>query len=349
MSLRGFLTATVALSILARAPAWADAVKGVALVQVEDPKQGSLPQVVRAHGTVEPETIRNESFQRDGQVSDIMVEVGEQVKKGDPLLDFGASPAAVMAYEQAKSALRLAEGARARTAALVKLRLATNDALDAAEKAVSDAQLTKEMYEKQGSIRPSEVLGAPFDGVVTAILVAKGDRIAAGTALLTLAESDELRLSVDIEPTDIDKVKPGQAVNLVPDLPGRKPFPGTVRSVGAAIDPKTRLLPVFINIAAASALPGEIVTAGILVGEFKGWIVPRDAVGIDKKSAYIFQIDEEHAKRVDVNVVGSVDEASVIDGDINPNLKIVVAGGYQLGDGDAVRIATAEGEARNER
>jgi multidrug efflux pump subunit AcrA (membrane-fusion protein) len=137
-------------------------------------------------------------------------------------------------------------------------------------------------------------------------------------------------------------------VNLVSDLPGRKPFDGKVRGIGAAIDPKTRLLPVTVDIAPASALPGENIRAGILVGEFKGWIVPRDAVSIDKKSAYLFQVDEEHAKRVNVNVLGSADEVSVIDGDINPDLKIVVAGGYQLGDGDAVRTSAAAGEARNE-
>jgi hypothetical protein len=55
-----------------------------------------------------------------------------------------------------------------------------------------------------------------------------------------------------------------------------------------------------------------------------------------------------HAKRVNVNILGSRDEVGVIDGDINPELKIVVAGGYQLGDGDAVRTSAAAGEARNE-
>jgi hypothetical protein len=40
---------------------------------------------------------------------------------------------------------------------MVKLKLATADQLDMADKAVSDAQLTKEMYEKQGSTT-SEIL-----------------------------------------------------------------------------------------------------------------------------------------------------------------------------------------------
>jgi hypothetical protein len=43
MLLRGFLTASLALLILTRWPARADEVKGVALVEVDDPRRGSLP------------------------------------------------------------------------------------------------------------------------------------------------------------------------------------------------------------------------------------------------------------------------------------------------------------------
>jgi hypothetical protein len=70
-----------------------------------------------------------------------MLGAWDQFKKGDPLLNFGASPAAVVAYEQAKTTLRLAQGTRDRTMQMVKLKLATADQLDMAEKAVSDAQL----------------------------------------------------------------------------------------------------------------------------------------------------------------------------------------------------------------
>jgi hypothetical protein len=38
-----------------------------------------------------------ESLQRDGQVSDIFVEVGDQFKMGAPHLDLGASTAVVVA------------------------------------------------------------------------------------------------------------------------------------------------------------------------------------------------------------------------------------------------------------
>jgi membrane fusion protein (multidrug efflux system) len=333
------LPVTVTLLILLHAPARAD-VKGMAMVQVEDPQHGSIPDVIVGYGVVESENIVTRSFQRDGQVSDIMVEVGDQFKKGDPLLNFGASPAAVVAYEQAKTALLLAQGTRARAQQLLDLKLGTRDQLEIAEKAVSDARLAKEMYEKQGSTT-SEMLEAPFDGVVTAISVSKGDRVAAGATLMTLAETDRIRLSVGIEPAQIGRVKPGLAVSLESLLPGRKPIETQVKSIGAAIDPKTRLVPVFLGLSNASALPGESFKAAILAGTFEGWVVPRDAVAIDKKGAFVFQIDDEHAKKVNVNVLGSAGDSSVIEGDIDPQKKLVLSGSYQIADGDAVRTEEA--------
>jgi RND family efflux transporter MFP subunit len=333
------LSVVLALLIVWPAPVSAE-VKGFALVQVRDPARGSVPDIVTAYGIVESENTLTRSFQRDGQVSNIMVEVGDQFKKGEPLLDFGASPAAVIAYEQAKTALRLAEASLARAEQMLKLKLITRDQVEISEKAVSDAQSTKEMYEKLGSTT-SEVIEAPFDGVVVAISVSKGDRVAAGTSLMTLAETARVRLSLGIEPAEMGKMKPGLPVTLESISTGRSPIEAKVKGVGAAIDPSTKLLPLAIELANASVLPGEHLKARILVGKFEGWVVPRDSIGFDKKGAYVFQVDDEHAKKVNVNVVGSDADTSVIEGDIDPQRKIVLSGNYQIADGDALRTQEA--------
>src|SRR6202140_705149 len=246
--IRFLLSAATAALIFLNGSANADEVKGAAAVKVQDPKRGSIPDMVHGDRPATPSSASTvtASFQRDGQVADILVEVGDQFKKGDTLLDFGASPAAVVAYEQAKTTKALAERSLARPQQLPKQQLATRDQVDTAEKAVSDAQLTLDMYEKIGSIKPSELLLAPFDGVVTAISVSKGDRIAAGAPLMTLSRTDQVILSVGIEPSALEKVKPDQPVNLVSQLPGRKPVEGKVKRVGAAIDPKMRLVPTII-------------------------------------------------------------------------------------------------------
>ncbi len=349
--IRLLLSAAIASLIFLTGSAKAEEVKGFALVKVQDPKRGSIPDMVYAYGTATPTqgATVTASFQRDGQVADILVEVGDQFKTGDSLLDFGASPAAVVAYEQAKTTKTLAERSLARQQQLFKQQLATRDQVETAEKAVSDAQLTLEMFEKIGSIKPSELLLAPFDGVVSAISVNKGDRISAGAPLMTLQRTDQIILSVGVEPSQLEKVKPDLPVNLTSLLLlGRKPIEGKVKRIGAAIDMKTKLVPTIIEMPPGSALAGENFKAGIVVGKFQGWVVPRDAVGLGPKGAFIYQVDQKHAKKVYVNVIGSVGKNSVIEGDISSQLEIVLKGNYQLEDGAEVRPEEAPQEEEEE-
>src|SRR5712675_836011 len=125
--IRLLLGAALAALICLHGSAIAEEVKGYALVKVQDPKRGSIPDMVYGYGTATPTSSATvtASFQRDGQVADIFVEIGDQFKMGDPLLDFGASPAAVVAYEQAKTTLSLKQHALERKQQLFKQQLAT--------------------------------------------------------------------------------------------------------------------------------------------------------------------------------------------------------------------------------
>jgi RND family efflux transporter MFP subunit len=336
----------IATLIFLHGPAIADEVKGAAAVKVQDPKRGSIPDLVYAYGTATPTSSATQtaSFQRDGQISEIFVEVGDQFKMGDKLLDFGASPAAVVQYEQAKTTLTQKQHALERKQQLFKQQLATRDDVENAEKDLSDAKSTLEMLEKIGSIKESEILTAPFDGVVTAISVSKGDRISAGAPLMTLSRTDRIILSVGVEAAALEKVKPDLPVHLTSLLPGRKPSDGKVKRIGAAIDMKTRQVPVYIELPDGVALSGENFKAGIEVGKFQGWVVPRDSVGTNSKGTFVYQVDEGHAKRVYVKVVGSVGKNSVIEGDIDSQKEMILSGNYQVDDGDAVRPEEAPQE-----
>jgi membrane fusion protein (multidrug efflux system) len=344
------LSAALASLICVQDSAIADQVNEPTAVRVKDPERGSIPDLVYAYGSATPTSAATvtASFQRDGQVSGILVEVGDQFKMGDPLLDFGASPAAVVAYEQAKTTKTLAERSYARQQQLFKQQLATRDQVETAEKAVSDAQLTLEMFEKMGSIKPSEILTAPFDGVVSAISVSTGDRISAGAPLMTLARTDQVILSVGVVPSALAKVKPDLPVHLTSLSPGRKPADGKVKRIGAAIDMKTRQVPVIVELPAGVALAGENFKAGIEVGKFQGWVVPANSVGTNAQGAFVYQIEEGRAKRISVNVIGSVGKNSVVEGDIDSQKEMILAGNYQLDDGVAVRPEEAPAEEEDE-
>ncbi len=307
-------------------------------VKMQDPKRGSIPELVVAYGTATPTSSAQvtQSFQRDGMVAELFVEVGDQFKQGDKLLEFGASPAAVVTYKQALTTVSLTQHALERKQSLMKQQLATHDDVENAEKDLSDAQSTVKMLEDIGSIKDSEFLTAPFDGVVTAISVSKGDRISAGAPLMTLSRPDHLILSVGVEANALSKVKEGLPVHLTSLSPGRKPTEGKVKRIGMAVDQKTRQVPVFVELP-DGALAGENFKAGIEVGKYQGWVVPNDSVFSSPKGSYIYQNEDGKTKRVEVKVVGSVGKNSVVDGEISSQKEIILNGNYQLEEGIAVQ------------
>ena len=88
------------------------------------------------------------SFQRDGMISDIYVKVGDQFRKGDELLDFGASPQAVVTYAQARTTVSVMRRYVEWKQQLFKRQLATRDEVESAEKDLSRAETTIRMLDQ---------------------------------------------------------------------------------------------------------------------------------------------------------------------------------------------------------
>jgi membrane fusion protein (multidrug efflux system) len=324
------------------------------LVTAETPRQGTLPRTLTAYGTVQAapnggsETL---SLLRGGQVLRLTAAVGQSVRKGQSLLTVRADPTALATYRQAVAALTLATGQRTRTAQLLAQHLATRDQLAQADKAVADARSTLDALNRAGGGSAEQTLTAPFDGIVSSLLVTAGARIAPQAPLITLARSSRLVAALGIEPSQRGLVAPGQPARIEP-LDGAAATQGSVLSVGAMLDPASHLVPVFVDPpqadqgagpagspaeAATGLLAGSPVRAVIQTGTLHGWLVPRNAVLTDAKGPYVFQVNGGKAARVDVQIAGMQGSATLVAGPIDPAHPLVTSGNYQLQDGGLVR------------
>jgi RND family efflux transporter MFP subunit len=326
------------MAILIAMPALADDPPSVA-VQTEKPHAGVVPDLLIAYGSAAPalDGGMTLSFQQDGRVLAIHVTPGETVRSGDRLLEFGASAAAVSAYQQAVSGLTAARQQRNHAAQLLGQQLATRDQLAQTDKAVADAQATLDALQREGSDRPLQTLTAPFDGIIATIPVAQGDRVQPGATVMTITRLDGLVVTVGIEPGARTRVRPGEAVHLTPLSEG-PPLEGHIVRVDGMLNPKTRLLDADVSVPSGSVMSGTPYQADITVGEIKGWIVPHDAVLTDAKGAYLFQVAGSTATRVDVKVAGTAEADDIVQGALDPQRPIVVQGNYQLSDNASVRM-----------
>lgn len=342
MMRRATLRLLGALSFMSFAPA--AGADGSPSVQVETimPVRGRLPDVVVAFGTAGPalDGTMTVSLQSQGRVSRFMVTAGEAVIAGQPLLDFAVSQAALGSFRQAETALSTARIERGRLEQLRVQQLATKDQVTQAEKAIADAQNQLDTLTRSGAGKADLTIKAPFDGVVSSIPIVQGDTVAPGAPMMTLMRADGLVVTVGIEPSARARVKRAAPATITPLTGGGPPVAGKVVRIDGLLNPKTHLVDADIA-TGAHLLPGAAFRASITVGDFSGFIVPRDSVSTDSSGAHCFQVVGGKARRVAVTVVGSNDESSVVVGPIAPAQPLVIVGNHQLADGMAVRVAPA--------
>jgi RND family efflux transporter MFP subunit len=300
---------------------------------------------IEAIGTTlgDPHRARTLSLAYGGQIVSVTASAGQSVQRGAALLTVSADPAIRQAYQQAQAALALARGDLQRTEKLAAQRLATQSQVAAARKGLADAQAALDAQEAIGGGSASHAVTAPTDGVVTALRVSLGERVAANAPLLEFTPAHALVAQLGVQPESGGKLHAGMPVRLKSVYATGEGITGTLQMIGRSIDPQTHLLPAQVELpasAGARLVAGAAVTAQIDASDFRAWAVPRDAVLHDDQGDHLFQVHDGHAKRVDVTLRSPDGDMVGVQGPIDAQAPIVVLGVYELSDGDAIKINT---------
>ena len=172
------------------------------LVKTELAHQQPLVVGLSGYGAVTPDTgsTVNISFPRSGRVARLSVTLGQVVTRGETLFVFETDPLAANGYAQAKSSLEFARSEFLRIQRLARQQLATHSQLAAARKSLRDAESAVLAQKRLGAGIHQDRVRAPFDGIVTALFAARGDRIQPGKVVLQLAKQDALRAQIGLQP-----------------------------------------------------------------------------------------------------------------------------------------------------
>ncbi|WBO21302.1 efflux RND transporter periplasmic adaptor subunit [Sphingomonas abietis] len=313
------------------------------MVTTVAPRQGQVTRWLTAYGSATPSLDGSQtlSVAQPGQVASLAVTPGASVSAGQELLHFAVAPSTLASYEAAATTLASASKQRDTTAQLLAQQLATRDQLTQAEKAVADAQAALTALRREGAGQGIHILRAPFDGIVTAIPVAQGDRTLAGAALVTVARKGAIIVTVGIDPALRPSLRVGQAARLAglaDQADTAAPIAGSILRIDGQLNPTTRLVDVDLRFPAGAILAGQAVRADIAAGQDSGWVVPHDAVVTGgQDSANVFQIVAGKAHAVPVQLIQTDARQDVVSGAIDARRPLIVGGAYQVADGDAVR------------
>lgn len=310
-----------------------------AAVQTVPLRQQILSDEVGAYGVVAIDARRARTLivARTGQVLTVFVTAGQRVSKGAPLVAFATGPNATLIYRHAELAVRYAQAERSRVAQLQSQRLATRSQLGVADRALADAEAGLAAQRAIGVGAGTVQVVAPFDALVTAVLVAPGEHLASSAPLVRLAKLGAQQAVLGVEPGDAARVRPGMPVQILAVFGAARSVSGRVVQVSGVINAQTQKVDVLVDFPGDGWLMGTRVRARIGLNRHLYTVVPRSAVLEDGRGSYVFQVRQHKARRVTVQT--GLEQAGLVavSGALMADAPVVSSGNYELQDGMTVR------------
>jgi RND family efflux transporter MFP subunit len=275
-----------------------------------------------------------------GIVTGVLARPGQAVEAGQALAQVAPEPQSIADLRKAEDAVRAAQAQRDHMAALLQQHLATTADLATATQALDDANAALAALHGAGT-GESQIIRAPFAGVVTAITAVAGGVQPAGTAVLKLAAMGKLTALIGLPEGDAQRVQPGDAATVTLLNTGAQ-LPAKVVQRAAMLDPQTGLVDVTLVPVEAAPL-GEPVAVTITTGTVTGYPVPRGAVLNDDQGDYVYQLDAHNvAHREAVHVLDAQGGTVVLAPTLDPAMKLATTGAYQLSDGMTATLQGAK-------
>jgi RND family efflux transporter MFP subunit len=275
-----------------------------------------------------------------GQVSRLLVGVGDSVKAGSALAHF-TSPMlgdarrllneAALEYKNSSAAAQR-DQAMFDEGIIPAVRLQLSRSKQEAAQAQLNAReaelLASGMRFDVNSGYATGTLKAPLSGIVSEAFVAVGQRVEAGTMLFKLADSSQLHLDLQLSSEKAAQLQVGDEVSIATSNAKAKII-GVSRAVDASQSARARATVT----TKGSLQAGELVSVTL---HPKGkassdkpdmyWLVPARAVTQWRGKPWIFVANNKGFEAKTVNVISSTDDLSLIEVALPQSSKVAITG-----------------------
>src|SRR5262245_27021007 len=272
-----------------------------------------------------------------GRIEAYLVEEGQRVEKGQPLVKLDARPfqaslaEARAALAEARAQAELATKQLARQNELRSRDVASQDATDVKKTQLDVARATAARLEarvKQLELDLDDtVLRAPTGGIVLEKLkevseIAVPGGFAGSGELIRLANTDELRADLDINESDLAKVKLDQPAEIAPDAYPDRRYAARVVKLYPQINRQKGTLKVEVRILEPDPWlrPDMSVRVTFFAGEPAAGagsgppqvLAPREAVRHDAKGDFAWVVTEGRLRRQALTTAGNAADGRAV-------------------------------------
>jgi HlyD family secretion protein len=242
---------------------------------------------VQAAGTLQPDTTVEVKSKASGEILQIMVETGQEVRRGDLMVSVDPRTArntmaqAQARYEVAKATLANARSQKRRSDELYASQSITQTEHETAQLAYANAvadSVSADVEVENAQIQLDDAdVRAPISGTIIEKSVERGQVISSptrdvggGTVLLRMADLSLVQVKTLVDETDVGKIRPGLPATVTVDAYPNRPFEGRVLKIEplATEEQNVTMFPVIVRIENQDGLlrPGMNAEVEIHVG-----------------------------------------------------------------------------------
>jgi RND family efflux transporter MFP subunit len=329
-------------------------------VKVATPSRGKSGQSLVLPGTLQGFVQVPIASRASGYLRRWHKDIGAQVARGELLAEIDTPEIdqqltqAIAARQQAASSLELARSTMERWEALRKRDAVSQQELDERRSGFAQSQANLAAAEANVQrLRQFDAfkrVTAPFAGVITRRNVDVGDLIDAGggnggRALFLLAQTDPLRVYVNVPQTYAPLVRAGLRVKVAQAELGERVFAGEIARTAGAIDPATRTMQVEVQLPNkdGALLPGAYVQVTLAMPASQALTVPGNALLFRAEGLRVATVDDTGTVKLMPVRVGRYlgDAVEVLEG-LAGSERLVLNPTDSLADGDVVAVPAAK-------
>ena len=304
------------------------------LVRLETVKTQKVEQIQEFTATVEANVVNNIVPSMSLRINDILVEVGDHVRKGQVLAQMDKTN-----LLQSQTQLENIQLEYDRAFELYKVGGASKQSLDAQK---TQLDVAKTAYE---NLKENTRLVSPINGIVTARNYDSGDMIG-GEPVVTIEQMSPVKLLVNVSESFYTRVRKGMDVNVKVEVYGDEIFHGKVSLIYPTVDPQTRTFPVEIKLPNKDlkVRPGMFARVTMNFGTQNHVVAPDLSIikqaGSGDRYIYVYKDGKVSYNKV---LLGRrMDDKYEIISGVSDGDQVVVAGQSRLTNGAEVSVENAE-------
>jgi RND family efflux transporter MFP subunit len=321
----------------------AEGTRGV-VVHTAPVTRSPASRIVRVIGEARPFAEVTLYAKVSGYVGRMLVDRGDRVRNGQ-LLATLESPETARALAAARAEYNQKQLTASRVAQLFAQQFVSAQEADQAR---ADADIAHERMAALEEQQSYTQLRAPFDGQVTArfadpgaLLQSAASSQSSALPVVTISQSDRLRVSVYLDQADANAVRPGADATVSLDDAASTALPARVSRISGILDPRTRkmLAEIDLDNRAAHLVPGSIVQVALSVPTASHSQAPAEALIVRGGGSYLGVVDSSsHVRLLPVHVLSNDGHMVSFNEQVAPGAKVALSLGGGIADGAAVAV-----------